>query len=53
MINIQLFGIDCPPYFNESEFYAKKKADAIKEIIKQVEIIKECDIALSKEKNDN
>lgn len=53
MINIQLFGIDFPPYFNESEFYAKKKADAIKEIEKQIEIIKECDIALNKEKNED
>lgn len=47
-INIQLHGPDFPPYFGESDFYEKKKAKAIKTIIEQVEIIKECDAEIAK-----
>ena len=53
-IKIQLHGPDCPPFFGESEFYEKKREKAIKVIMEQVEIIKECDAEIAKAKaNEN
>lgn len=47
-IKIQLHGPGCPPFFGESEFYKDKKEKAIKTIMEQVEIIKECDAEIAK-----
>ena len=47
-INIQLHGPASPPFFGESEFYVKKREKAIKVIMEQVEIIKECDAEIAK-----
>lgn len=48
-IKLQLFGLDFPPYFGKSKFYANKKEKALKKIAKLQEVVKVCDEYLSKE----
>ena len=44
-------GWQLPPLYGKSNFYAKKKEKALKEIAKLQEIVKECDKELAKNEN--
>lgn len=41
--NLQIFGIDFPPYYGKSKFYENKKAKALAKIAKLQNVVAECD----------
>ena len=47
-MNIQLFGLDAPPFYGKSKFYENKKEKALKKIAKLEAIVAECDKQLAK-----
>ena len=47
-MNIQLFGLDAPPFYGKSKFYENKKAKALKKIAHYEAVDAECDKQLAK-----